>query len=102
MFEWLFGLLIQWGVGDVAAVYLSRIIAILLILLLSFIAFVLTRRYLLRFITYSAEHTETKWDDILDKHGVFSRLAQLSPVIVIYLLAPLAVYWKGGRRGLMW
>lgn len=91
MFEWFFGLLVGWGVADVTAVYLSRLLGFLLIVVLSLLAYFVARRYLLRFISYSVTHTETRWDDILDKQGVFTRLAQLAPAMVIYLLAPLAL-----------
>ncbi|KAA3659392.1 MAG: mechanosensitive ion channel family protein [Chloroflexi bacterium] len=91
MFEWFFGLLIGWGVGDVTAVYLSRLICILLILILGFVAYFIARRYLLRLVTYSVERTATSWDDSLHKKGVFNRLAQLAPAMVIYLLLPFAL-----------
>lgn len=91
MFEWFFSLLVKWGVGDVTAVYLARISGILLVVILSLLAYVITRRYLLRLIAVSVEHTQTNWDDIMNRNGVFSRLAQIAPAIVVYLLVPLAL-----------
>ncbi|MCA9928223.1 MAG: mechanosensitive ion channel [Anaerolineales bacterium] len=91
MFEWFFSLLVKWGVGDVTAVYLARISGILLVVILSLLAYVITRRYLLRLIAVSVEHTQTNWDDIMNRNGVFSRLAQIAPAIGVYLLVPLAL-----------
>jgi len=57
---------------------------ILLLFLLAYITFWLTRRLLLTIIHQFAERTHTDIDDLLVKHGVFSALAYLVPLSVIY------------------
>jgi miniconductance mechanosensitive channel len=51
---------------------------------LAVLSFILVR-FVLIFIIYRAlERTETTWDDILRKKGVFRQLAYLAPAIVLY------------------
>jgi len=55
-----------------------------LLLLLSWIVDVVTRRWLVALITRVARRSRTTWDDILVEEKVFRRLAHLVPAIVAY------------------
>jgi miniconductance mechanosensitive channel len=65
-----------------------------LIILLSFIADLLAKRFILRGLTAIVDRTKTQWDDVILRKKVFNRLAHLAPAIVIYLFIsiPLAGY----------
>ena len=45
----------------------------------------LARRYLVHFGELLCQRTRNKWDDLLNQHQLFKRLASLAPVIVFYL-----------------
>lgn len=63
-------------------VYTSAMV--LLVLLLSWIVYLVTRRYLLRFLSRLAAKSKTELDDaILDK-VIYRRLAYVAPILVIY------------------
>jgi miniconductance mechanosensitive channel len=62
---------------------------IALVLLLAWIINWLAKRLILRGVGVLVRLTESHWDDLLQSHGVFSRLASFAPVIVLYLSADL-------------
>ncbi|QJA05792.1 mechanosensitive ion channel family protein [Thermosulfurimonas marina] len=62
---------------------------VLLLLGLSWFSFWITRRLLVRFIHRIAERSRTDLDDLLVKHGVFSALAYLVPLAIVYYGAAL-------------
>lgn len=88
MFEQFFRWYLALGASDVTAVLLSRLSGILLTILLSILAFWLSRRVILRVLAYSAKHTHTEWDDILLRSDIFIRLSYLAPAAVVYYMAP--------------
>jgi len=60
------------------------------VLVLAWIAGVVTRRILLRVLEQIVKRTKTAWDDALHERKVFSRLSYLVPALVLYGAAPLA------------
>ena len=64
---------------------IARGLIFLLIIVLSFIAYFLTKHFILKGLAAIIGRTETKWDDVFLQKRVFSRLAHLAPAIVIYL-----------------
>jgi miniconductance mechanosensitive channel len=81
--EWLTGIGATEQIADLAA----RAIVVLGIVVLSYLANVLTKRVLLRVVTAAIRKTGTKWDDQLLEKRLFNRAAHLAPAIVISLLA---------------
>ena len=79
--------LMKQGLNEDLALVALRSAAILLTILLSYLAFVVTRRVLLRLITRIVRLTKTRWDDILLEKKLFSRAAQVAPALVIYVRA---------------
>ena len=63
---------------------LEKLVLILGLLLVCFVSYYATRRYLIRGLYYILRRTEYKWDDILIEKGVFNHLAYLAPAIVLY------------------
>ncbi len=55
-------------------------------LLLAWIADRVAKVWLVRVARYLTSRTDTSWDDALVEKGVFSRIAQLAPAIVLYTL----------------
>jgi miniconductance mechanosensitive channel len=59
------------------------------ILLVAWLANILTRRYILKVISRVVTQTKFTWDDVIFKRKVFRRLAHVAPALVFYYGAPL-------------
>ena len=77
------------GLDLIWADFLARGILLILILFLSFIAYILAKRFILKALAAIISRTTTQWDDVILKKKVFSRLAHLAPAIVLYLFIPI-------------
>ncbi|MFH1765040.1 MAG: mechanosensitive ion channel domain-containing protein [Gemmatimonadota bacterium] len=58
------------------------------ILLLAWLADILTRRFILRVISRVVTQTKFTWDDVIFKRKVFRRLAHVAPAIVLFYGTP--------------
>jgi miniconductance mechanosensitive channel len=88
MLERIVELLVSFEVVRVAATGIAHLILASSVLALSWLANFVTRSFLLRGVSRLIASTSTNWDDALLNRGVFRRLANLAPAIVIYLFAP--------------
>ncbi len=77
------------GLDLFAANILARGFVFGLIIVLSFVAYILAKHFILKGIAAIISRTTTQWDDIILKKKVFNRLAYLAPAIVIYLSIPI-------------
>lgn len=57
---------------------------ILALLLLAWLAGLVTRRYLVRLVERLTAKSPIDWDDVVAHHGVFRRLAHLVPLAMVY------------------
>ncbi|MDJ0753709.1 MAG: mechanosensitive ion channel [Ardenticatenaceae bacterium] len=89
MYQFILNGLMSLGLDELLGVYLARAIMLILLMLVSVIAFYLTYRVLLRLLVPLAEKSATNWDDVLIKHRVIRRLAWLVPAGVFSLLFPI-------------
>lgn len=80
--------IIDQGLEVTMANYLARGLILILIITLSFIAYLLAKHFILKALTAIISRTDTQWDDMILKKKVFNRLAHLAPGIVIYMLIP--------------
>ncbi|MDX1775048.1 MAG: mechanosensitive ion channel family protein [Desulfobulbales bacterium] len=62
---------------------------IVLILLLAFFSYWVTRHYMVRLIEIIFRRSKNTWDDALVQHGFVRRLSFLMPIIVLYMSADL-------------
>ncbi|MDC7227368.1 MAG: mechanosensitive ion channel [Spirochaetales bacterium] len=76
------------GISESWAVFYAMIILIAGIILFSILVDIITRKILLSVVTRVIKKTRTKWDDALLKTGLFSRLAQIVPIILLYFMFP--------------
>lgn len=60
---------------------------LMLVLLLSIVAHFVTKRIIIRVVSYLATKTKFTWDDVVVKRGVFNKLALLAPAMVFYYFA---------------
>lgn len=93
MLEILTNWIIGQGLDLSSANFLARGLLLVLIILLSIIAYMLTKHFILKALTAIIGRTETQWDDVILKKKVFNRLAHLAPAIVIYKM--IAIPFEG-------
>lgn len=67
--------------------FLSEVLTFIGILLLGYIAYLITSRYVLRLIKKIAQKTKTKFDDAIIESRALNRLAYIVPVLIIYNLS---------------
>lgn len=85
--EWLS----NWGINDELALILAKSTAFILVLIISYIADKITKRFLLKGISLFVAKTKSNWDDTLHEQNVFKQIAHLAPALVIYILTPIAL-----------
>ncbi len=67
--------------------FFSEVLTFIGILLLGYIAYLITSRYVLRLIKKIAQKTKTKFDDAIIESRALNRLAYIVPVLIIYNLS---------------
>ncbi len=80
--------IIDLGVSDSYAGIIVKILIFASVILASYIVDIITRKILLTVITGIVKKTKTRWDDILVDSGLFSRIAHIAPVLVLYFALP--------------
>jgi miniconductance mechanosensitive channel len=81
--------LIKANVPDEAAIILVRIVGIVSVVVLAWLANWIAKRIIIRALRHVATRSRTSWDDVLVKHRVFVRLSHFAPAVVIYMMAPM-------------
>ncbi len=76
--------LIQAGVNSEATGYLTNIILIVGIALLSILANYIAKKVVLTIITRIIQNNRYEWDNIILEHKVFRKLSHFVPAIIIY------------------
>ena len=62
---------------------LSNILPLLLLVIISYLSFKITRKLLVRIIVPQIKKSKTKLDDILIKNHLFLRISYLVPLLII-------------------
>lgn len=75
------------GLSEQFALYCKNLIVILFIILVSFLAYYITKKILINVIRGIVSKTKIKWDDILVNNKVLRRISHLVPAIIIYYFA---------------
>ncbi|MEC4678589.1 MAG: mechanosensitive ion channel family protein, partial [Nitrospirota bacterium] len=91
MMTWLQETLIQYGLTNDTSKPAATGLALLLVFFLAYITDIFAKPLLLKLTLSLSARTKTTWDDALGQNKVFSRMAHLAPVIVVWLLLPLAL-----------
>jgi miniconductance mechanosensitive channel len=87
MQKWLSG----FNLGEGVAGALAGGILTILLLLASVIAFLVSRRVVVRLVHQIFKRSKATWDDYLEESRFFMRLSLLVPAIVLHLLFPLVM-----------
>lgn len=87
----IYDMLVRNGVSVFLASWLDEIISMTLLLMISYIADIVSRYIIHRIIERFAKFTESKWDDIFVQNNVFRYLVHIIPGIIFYLCTPIAL-----------
>ena len=79
------------GILDSFQDLFASVIKLVIAGLFSYLAFIISKRYIIKLLTALARNTKSNWDDILIERKVFNRLAYLVPAYLLYLLIPFAL-----------
>ncbi len=77
------------GMTEQLANFLGIAATITLILLLAYISYWITKRYMVHVIEIVFQRSKNTWDDALVQQGFVRRLSLLMPIIVVYMSADL-------------
>lgn len=81
--------LVAQGMAQAMADFFGIVAIIILILLLAYASYWITKRYMVHVIEIVFQRSKNTWDDALVKHGFVRRLSLLMPIIVVYMTADL-------------
>lgn len=87
MIEFISKWLIEYGIDQGMNIYFSIGILIIFIALLSVLAYYITKKVILRILTYFLKKNKFKWDDVLLERQVFHRLSHVVPALIIYFFS---------------
>ncbi|MGI6119115.1 MAG: mechanosensitive ion channel family protein [Desulfosporosinus sp.] len=79
--------LMKYGINASWGIYLSTIILALFIALISFLAYFITRKVILRILTHVIKKNKFKWDNVMLERQVFHKLSHIVPAIIIFLFS---------------
>ncbi len=82
------------GLIGISSTYENLVISVfklLVLILISYIIFAISRKYIINVLVGLARHTKSKWDDILIERRVFNMLTYLVPAYFLYWLIPHAL-----------
>lgn len=94
-------LLTDGGVSPDALIHLRLLILLLVLLIVAYIAFWLTKKVLINYIYKIIRHTPVKWDDILADKKTFNGLAHIVPAAIVKNAAPVVFVDHAGLLPLM-
>jgi miniconductance mechanosensitive channel len=75
-----------------SAVTYARWIAAVLTILLSYLAYLLAKRFLFPAVAYSVSRTVSSLDDVLAENRVTRYLALLAPALVLFFMTPIVLF----------
>ncbi|WP_339257684.1 mechanosensitive ion channel family protein [Paenibacillus sp. FSL P2-0136] len=78
-----------YGMSEQMVVYLSNIIMVLCIALLSIVANLVAKKLVLKIIIHIIHNNRYTWDNIFLEKKVFHKLSHLAPAFIIYYAAPI-------------
>jgi miniconductance mechanosensitive channel len=82
-------MLIDKGISEVIAGYLSFSIGLILLIIICILANFITKRVVLNIISKTVYKNNIKWDDFFVERKVFHRISNIVPFVIIYISAPI-------------
>lgn len=98
IFGWMYPLLEKLNFGETLSSYISLLINILLLSVLSYFIYIVFRLILVTLMAIVAKKTKTNFDDLLVSNQTAKYIAHLTPFLFIYKSVPVIlenfVYWE--------
>jgi miniconductance mechanosensitive channel len=88
---WFKDLFVQAGLSYSLSTILSAVALFFIVLLLSWLANLVTKAIILQVVTRIVKKTKNTWDDIFLEQKVFTRLSHFAPALVIWFMAAWAL-----------
>lgn len=82
------GYFVDWGIGDFWSGILVNLLGALVLFVVSWLAYLLVRRVVLRAIRFLLIKSDNDWGNVLIENKVFSRLTNIVPALVVHVLSP--------------
>ena len=99
LFSFLYPLFKKWGLNYTLASYTSLILNIVLLCMLSYVIYLLSKKILVGLMIFIARRTKTQFDDLLVTNKTAKYIAHLIPLLFIYKSVPIILdryeYWDG-------
>ncbi|MDI1317539.1 mechanosensitive ion channel domain-containing protein [Flavobacterium sp.] len=98
LFSWCYPMLKKLDLGETLSAYLSLLVNIFILAILSYIMYLIFRYILVRAMIVIARKSKTKFDDLLVSNKTAKYIAHLIPLLFIYKCVPIIlenfVYWE--------
>jgi miniconductance mechanosensitive channel len=78
----------QLGVSDSFVMYIRLLVLLTVLLFISWLVFVITKRVIIHYVYVLIKKTSVTWDDVLADHNVFDNIAHIIPALFVKILAP--------------
>ncbi len=99
LFTFLYPIFRKWGLGSSVASYLSLVLNLAFLYVISYAIYVVFRLILVTVLAVLAKKTNTKFDDLLVSNKTAKYIAHLIPLLFIYKSVPIILerfeYWEG-------
>ena len=98
LFSWCYPILKKCDLGETISAYLSLIVNIVILAILSYIIYLIFRFALVKSMIIIAKKTKTSFDDLLVSNKTAKYIAHLIPLLFVYKCVPVIlenfVYWE--------
>lgn len=88
LLDWLKRQFEEYGIDAGWAGLLVNVVGAVALVFLSWLAYLLAKRVVLRAIRFLSSKTSFDWDKVIIEHKVFARLSNVVPALVAHVLAP--------------
>ncbi len=89
MIDFINNLLQSNGVNETVSIQLSYAVTVISIVFICLCIDFISKRFLLKLLSFYIKRSKSKWDDIFLEKKVFEQIAHIPPFIVIHMVAPL-------------
>lgn len=76
------------GVSELWVVYFRLLVLIILLIILSSLAFLITKRVFIYYLYKVLKKSSFTWDDLFADTRAFNKLAHIAPAVIVRLMAP--------------
>jgi miniconductance mechanosensitive channel len=88
MLNYILNILTGYGINPDLSIILSNIILLIFLVIISILTNLFTAKVIFKIIVLYVKHNKYKWDDLMLKRKVFSRLCHIIPPLIAYFFVP--------------